>query len=104
MLEERGAAIVDADQLARKVVEPGQPALAELVARFGPAILTPDGQLDRKRLAAIAFSDHAARADLGRITHPRIAAASQQAIAEWADAGANVGFYQAALLVQNHAH
>src|SRR5690606_19227693 len=83
--------------------EPGQPALAELVARFGAAILTPEGQLDRKRLGAIAFSDPAARADLGRITHPRIAAASAAASATWADAGANVVFYEAALLVENRA-
>src|SRR5690349_23389950 len=104
MLVARGAAVIDADQLARQVVEPGQPALAELVARFGAAILTPDGRLDRKRLAAIAFADPAARADLGRITHPRIAAASHQAIAAWADAGANVVFYEAALLVENRAY
>lgn len=104
MLRERGAAIVDADLLARQVVEPGQPALAELVARFGMQILTPEGALDRKRLGAIAFSDAAARADLGRITHPRIAAASAAAIATWADAGANVVFYEAALLVENRAH
>jgi len=104
MLVERGAAIVDADQLARQIVEPGQPALAELVARFGPSIITPDGQLDRKRLGAIAFADPAARADLNRITHPRIAAASAAAIATWADAGAGVVFYEAALLVENRAH
>src|SRR5262249_48095197 len=66
LLAERGAAVVDADLLARRVVEPGQPALAELVGRFGPSIITADGQLDRKRLAAIAFADPAARADLGR--------------------------------------
>jgi dephospho-CoA kinase len=104
MLAERGAAIVDADQLARQVVEPGQPALAELVARFGPSIITPDGQLDRKRLGAIAFADPAARADLNRITHPRIVAASAAAIAAWADAGAGIVFYEAALLVENRAH
>lgn len=104
LLAERGAAVVDADLLARRVVEPGQPALAELVARFGPSIISPDGQLDRKRLAAIAFADPAARADLGRITHPRIAAASAAEIATWADAGAGVVFYEAALLVENRAH
>jgi dephospho-CoA kinase len=104
MLVERGAAVVDADLLARQVVEPGQPALAELLARFGPSIITPDGQLDRKRLAAIAFADPAARADLNRITHPRISAASAAAIATWADAGAGVVFYEAALLVENRAH
>jgi dephospho-CoA kinase len=104
MLAERGAAVVDADLLARQVVEPGQPALAELVARFGASIISPDGQLDRKRLGAIAFADPAARADLNRITHPRIAAASAAAIATWADAGAGVVFYEAALLVENRAH
>src|SRR4029079_1206616 len=76
MLAERGAAVIDADQLARQIVEPGQPAPAELVDGFGAAILTADGQLDRKRLGAIAFADEDARRDLGRITHPRIAAAS----------------------------
>src|SRR5262245_21223134 len=104
MLISRGAAVVDADQLARQIVEPGQPALAELVARFGAAILTADGQLDRKRLAAIAFADPMARADLGRITHPRIAAASQQAIAAGAGGGAHVVVHEAALLVENRAH
>lgn len=104
MLAERGAAIVDADLLARQIVEPGQPALSDLVARFGTAILTPEGHLDRKRLGAIAFSDPAARADLNRITHPRIAAASAAAIATWADAGASVVFYEAPLLVENRTH
>jgi dephospho-CoA kinase len=104
LLTARGAAVVDADLLARQVVEPGQPALAELVARFGAAILTADGRLDRKRLGAIAFADPAARGDLGRITHPRIAAASAAAIATWADAGANIVFYEAPLLVENRAH
>src|SRR5262245_27558379 len=104
MLAARGAAVVDADALARQIVEPGQPALAELVARFGAAILTPDGRLDRKRLAAIAFADPAARADLERITHPRIGAASAAAIASHADAGANVVFYEAALLVERRSY
>jgi len=104
MLAARGAALVDADRLARQVVEPGQPALAELVARFGAAILTPEGTLDRKRLGSIAFSDPDARRDLNRITHPRIAAASAAAIATWSDAGANVVFYEAALLVENRSH
>ncbi len=104
LLVERGAAIVDADLIARQIVEPGRPALAELVSRFGPAILTSAGELDRRRLGAIAFADPVARTDLGRITHPRIAAASAAAIATYADAGANVVFYEAALLVENRAH
>jgi dephospho-CoA kinase len=104
LLLAKGAAIIDADKLARDVVAPGQPALAELVARFGAAILTAEGTLDRKRLASIAFSDEQARLDLNRITHPRIAAASAQAIATWSDAGANVVFYEAALLIENRVH
>ncbi len=104
LLAARGAAVVDADRVAREIVEPGQPALAELVARFGAAILAADGTLDRKRLAATAFADPNARADLNRITHPRIAAASARQIAAWADAGADVVFYEAALLVENRAH
>lgn len=104
LLAARGAAIVDADQLAREIVEPGKRALAELVARFGPAILTAEGKLDRKRLGAIAFADPAARKDLGAITHPRIAEASARAIAAWGDLGANVVFYEAALLVENKAY
>lgn len=104
LLRQRGAAVVDADELARRVVAPGQPALAELVVRFGPDILQPDGQLDRKKLGAIVFSDAAARADLGRITHPRIAQASQQEIAAAAAAGAHLVFYEAALLIENGLH
>jgi dephospho-CoA kinase len=107
LLVERGAIVIDADALARKVVEPGQPALAELVARFGAAILTADGQLDRKRLGAMTLgpgADPTARADLGKITHPRIAAASARAIAEASESGAQVVFYEAALLVENRAY
>ncbi len=104
LLAERGAAIVDADILAREVVEPGQPALHDLIARFGASIVTAEGTLDRKRLGALVFDDPAARADLGAITHPRIAAASQAAIAAFADAGAAVVIYEAALLVENRAH
>lgn len=103
LLRARGAVIVDADRLARQVVEPGQPALAELVARFGADVLDDDGRLDRKRLAARMFADPAARADVGRITHPRIAAASEAEIARAATAGAPVVFYEAALLVENQA-
>jgi dephospho-CoA kinase len=104
MLRDRGAAVVDADALARQVVEPGQPALAELAARFGSEILDPDGRLDRKKLAAVAFTDAEARADLNRITHPRIAAAGQAEIQRLHAAGAPVVFYEAALLVENRAH
>ncbi len=104
LLRARGAAVVDADQLARAVVMPGQPALTELLVRFGPDILAPDGTLDRKALGARVFADPAARRDLERITHPRIAAAAQAAIAAHASAGAPVVFYEAALLIENGVH
>jgi dephospho-CoA kinase len=70
-----GVPIIDTDELARDVVEPGQPPLERLVERFGPSILTPDGHLDRPALRTIVFSDPRARADLEALTHPAIGAA-----------------------------
>jgi dephospho-CoA kinase len=104
LLRARGAAVVDADEIARQVVAPGQPALAELVARFGAEMLLPSGVLDRKKLGALVFADPQARADLGRITHPRIAEASQRALAAHAASGAGVVVYEAPLLVENGLH
>ncbi len=104
MLEELGACIVDADAIAREIVAPGTPAIAEIVARFGSAVLGPDGRLDRKALGAIVFGDEDARADLNAITHPRIAAASRERIDAHARDGAEIVFYEAALLVENRAH
>jgi dephospho-CoA kinase len=70
-LAARGAIIIDADVLAREVVEPGTPALAAIVDRFGIQVLK-DGQLDRSRLAEIVFADPIARRDLERIVHPAV--------------------------------
>ncbi len=81
MLVRRGAALLDADTLAREVVAPGEPALDEIRAAFGPAVLQPDGMLDRARLAALIFSDDQARRRLNAITHPRIAQRMQEQIA-----------------------
>ena len=72
LLAARGAVIVDADQVARAVVEPGQPALQKLVERFGEGILDPDGRLERGALAKLVFGDDEARRDLEAITHPAI--------------------------------
>lgn len=72
-----GVPIIDTDQVARQVVEPGQPPLERLVERFGAAILTPDGHLDRPKLREIVFSDPKARADLEALTHPAIGSAVQ---------------------------
>jgi dephospho-CoA kinase len=72
MFAQLGADVIDADQLARDVVEPGQPALGEIATTFGRDILLPDGRLDRGRLARIIFADPVARGTLNAITHPRI--------------------------------
>lgn len=72
-----GVPILDSDQVARDVVEPGQPPLERLVERFGRKILTPDGHLDRPALRDIVFSDPKARADLEALTHPAIGAAME---------------------------
>jgi len=72
-----GVPILDSDQVARDVVEPGQPPLERLVARFGRSILTVDGHLDRPALREIVFSDPKARADLEALTHPAIGAAME---------------------------
>jgi len=81
MFTELGAELIDADQLAREVVEPGQPALEEIVTSFGRDILRPDGRLDRRKLAGIVFADASARARLNAITHPRIRERMDAAIA-----------------------
>ncbi len=72
LLAARGAVVVDADEVARFVVEPGQPALAQLVERFGDGILDADGRLDRPALGKLAFVDEQSRKDLESITHPAI--------------------------------
>src|SRR5690606_16551573 len=73
-LAEHGAAVIDADLVYRDLVKPGLPLTSQLVERFGTGILTKSGELDRKALGAIVFSDSAALADLDRITHPAIIA------------------------------
>jgi dephospho-CoA kinase len=71
-LVEHGVPVVDADQVAREVVEPGELALADLVSHFGDGILSPTGALDRPALARVAFADDEQRAALDAIMHPRI--------------------------------
>ena len=83
MLEARGAAIVDADRIAREVVLPGQPALRDIRETFGEDVIAADGALDRKRLGAIVFADEAARKKLEGILHPRIRAEMARQMAEW---------------------
>jgi dephospho-CoA kinase len=72
MLESKGAVLIDADAIAREVVDPGGPAYGPVVERFGDAIVAPDGTIDRKALAEIVFHDAQALADLNAATHPVI--------------------------------
>lgn len=81
-LAQLGAVIIDADVLAREVVEPGTPALAEIASEFGPDMLRPDGSLDRAALGSVIFRDPELRDRLNAITHPRIWQRAQVLISE----------------------
>jgi dephospho-CoA kinase len=100
-LAERGAVIVDADRLAREVVEPGTEGLAAIRRRFGDSVIAGDGSLDRPALGAIVFNDPAALRDLNAITHPAVwkAALDAFARAEASDPSAIV-VYDVPLLVE----
>ena len=97
-LRDLGAQVIDADIVAREVVEPGTPTLARIAERFGPQLVRPDGSLDRARLAAIVFPDPDALADLDRITGPAITARVEERRAA-ADVQA-ISVYDMPLLVE----
>jgi dephospho-CoA kinase len=80
-LRELGAIVIDADALAREVLEPGSEGLSEVAEEFGAGVLRSDGSLDRAALAAIVFADPAKRRRLEQITHPRIAARTSELLA-----------------------
>ena len=82
-----GCLIIDADRLAREVVEPGQPAHAQIVSAFGRGILRPDGGIDRKALGTVVFADPAERERLESFTHPAIRARVRARLAELRAAG-----------------
>jgi dephospho-CoA kinase len=103
MIAELGVPVLDADQIAREVVAPGQPAAAEIAAAW-PEVMRPDASIDRKRLGALVFADPAARARLERITHPRIQAVCDARARELAAAGHRLVFYEASLLVESGRH
>ncbi len=104
LFAELGVPVVDADALAREIVEPGSPGLARIVERFGASMLLPDGTLDRKRLARVVFEDPRAREDLNAITHPLIAAKGAERIRELQGTDAPYIVYEAALLVENGSY
>ncbi|MFF7201055.1 dephospho-CoA kinase [Streptomyces sp. NPDC008141] len=78
LLASYGAVLIDADKIAREVVEPGTPGLAAVVEAFGPGILTADGTLDRPALGSIVFADPERLATLNAIVHPLVGARSQE--------------------------
>ena len=99
LVAERGIPLIDADRLAREVVAPGEPALAQIAAAW-PDVIRDDGSLDRRRLGQIIFRDPAARRQLEAITHPRTQERLEQEVAALATAGHHLVFYEASLLVE----
>ena len=105
MLRELGFAVLDADSLAHKLIEPGEAAYDQVIAEFGPAIIDSDNRINRAKLAAIVFADTAKLARLNAIVHPRVKTAIHQQFAEWSRNGSrDVAFVEAALLVEAGYH
>lgn len=100
-LVERGAVLVDADRVAREVVEPGTPGLAQVVEEFGRGVLRPDGVLDREALGREVFGDDEARRRLNAVLHPLIGARTQELAGQAEADGAAVLVHDVPLLVEN---
>ena len=83
ILEKRGVSVVDSDELARQVVEPGQPALDEIIDQFGDGFIDSAGRLDRAKMAQQVFGDDTVREQLEAIIHPRVRVQWQRNISEW---------------------
>ena len=101
LLVGHGAVVVDADLVAREVVEPGTPGLAAVAERFGPSLLRPDGALDRAALGRLVFGDPAALAALNGLLHPLIAARTSELVEQARTDGARVLVHDVPLLVEN---
>jgi dephospho-CoA kinase len=105
MLRELGFSVLDADSLAHRLIEPGQPAYDEVLREFGPAITDGQGRVDRSRLGAVVFADRAKLDRLNAIVHPRVAEAVFRQFDEWQRNGArDVAFVEAALLIESGIH
>jgi dephospho-CoA kinase len=101
MFRDLGCLIIDADLLAREVVEPGEPAHAKIVAEFGKQVLDAEGQIDRKKLGALVFGDPAKRKRLEGFTHPEIRQRQAAILAELITEGfEGIVIFDAALLVE----
>jgi dephospho-CoA kinase len=105
MLRDLGFAVLDADSLAHKLTEPGQPAYDEVLREFGPSITDGQRRVDRAKLAALVFADRAKLDRLNAIVHPRVAEAVLRQFDEWARQGTrDAAFVEAALLVESGIH
>jgi dephospho-CoA kinase len=100
IMEKLGAVVIDADRLAREVVEPGEPAYESIVAEFGEGVLNPDKTINRQALGRIIFSDPDLRRLLERITHPAIALLAERKLAALREEGVGVVVYMAPLLIE----
>lgn len=104
MFRDHGIPVIDADAIARLVVEPSQPAFLEIRREFGETVIDPNGQLDRKRLGERVFRDPEARKRLETITHPRILEEAQKRMRALAAQNHELGIYEAALLVETGSY
>jgi dephospho-CoA kinase len=104
MLRGRGLPVLDADEIAREVVEAGTPALAEIRRAFGDGVIGGDGRLDRARLAEVVFADGRARRALEAITHPRLIEEARRRVADLGARGEPLAVWEAALLVETGGH
>ena len=103
MLAERGAVVIDADDLARRAVDPGTPGLQKVVEVFGPQVVKPDGSLDREAVAARVFVDADARKLLESITHPEVFKLYHEEIERYRDTD-RIVIFDAPLIVETGAH
>jgi dephospho-CoA kinase len=103
LLEKQGMAVVDTDQIARQLVEPGRPALAEIARAFGPSVIASNGSLDRRGLAQRVFGDATERAKLEAILHPKIREAWQAEVNRWRAANHAQGAVIIPLLFETRA-
>ena len=105
MLREMGFAVLDADALAHKLIEPGQAAYAEVLQEFGPSIADTSGRIDRAKLGAMVFADLAKLDHLNAIVHPRVAEVILSQFEVWRRSGVrDAVFVEAALLVESGIH
>ena len=104
ILKQLGAAVINADELSREVVQPGKGAWKEIVETFGANVLQSDKTLDRKKLRTVVFDNPDARKKLEAIIHPKVRALAEEKIRELAAAGRSIIVYEVPLLFEGQLH